>query len=156
MDSQHWVSVIYCFFSISDKNLCVSISGDVDEAKALSKPPEDSQGTNIIKHACHHAYITWTLLTNACMCCATYRSVELCVRDSSPQKNNGVCVFWFHPDDESDSDAEEEQEKTVSLSSVFTPNTHLHTHTFRSVSSKFSRYTPLSTGHTHGRLSLSS
>ncbi|XP_029998887.1 THO complex subunit 5 homolog [Sphaeramia orbicularis] len=26
-----------------DKNLCVSISGDVDEAKALSKPPEDSQ-----------------------------------------------------------------------------------------------------------------
>ncbi|KAG7489675.1 hypothetical protein JOB18_017890 [Solea senegalensis] len=26
-----------------DKNLCVSINGDVDEAKALSKPPEDSQ-----------------------------------------------------------------------------------------------------------------
>uniref|UniRef100_A0A3B5BCF1 THO complex 5 n=1 Tax=Stegastes partitus TaxID=144197 RepID=A0A3B5BCF1_9TELE len=26
-----------------DKNLCVSISGDVDEAKALSKPPDDSQ-----------------------------------------------------------------------------------------------------------------
>uniref|UniRef100_A0A8C2YVF4 THO complex 5 n=1 Tax=Cyclopterus lumpus TaxID=8103 RepID=A0A8C2YVF4_CYCLU len=26
-----------------DKNLCISISGDVDEAKALSKPPEDSQ-----------------------------------------------------------------------------------------------------------------
>lgn len=26
-----------------DKNLCVFISGDVDEAKALSKPPEDSQ-----------------------------------------------------------------------------------------------------------------
>lgn len=30
----------------SDKNLNVSISGDVDEAKALSKPPDDSQGTN--------------------------------------------------------------------------------------------------------------
>lgn len=30
---------------ILDKNLTVSISGDVDEAKALSKPPEDSQGT---------------------------------------------------------------------------------------------------------------
>lgn len=26
-----------------DKNLCMSISGDVEEAKALSKPPEDSQ-----------------------------------------------------------------------------------------------------------------
>uniref|UniRef100_A0A3Q1HK53 THO complex 5 n=1 Tax=Anabas testudineus TaxID=64144 RepID=A0A3Q1HK53_ANATE len=26
-----------------DRNLCISISGDVDEAKALSKPPEDSQ-----------------------------------------------------------------------------------------------------------------
>lgn len=34
------------FCSISDKNLLVSISGDVDEAKALSKPPDDSQGTN--------------------------------------------------------------------------------------------------------------
>lgn len=31
---------------LSDKNLNVSISGDVDEAKALSKPPDDSQGTN--------------------------------------------------------------------------------------------------------------
>lgn len=33
------------FDFIADKNLIVSISGDVDEAKALSKPPEDSQGT---------------------------------------------------------------------------------------------------------------
>uniref|UniRef100_A0A8C1XMH4 THO complex 5 n=1 Tax=Cyprinus carpio TaxID=7962 RepID=A0A8C1XMH4_CYPCA len=30
-----------------DKNLSVSISGDVDEAKALSRPPEDSQGTSV-------------------------------------------------------------------------------------------------------------
>lgn len=29
---------------VADKNLSVSISGDVDEAKALSRPPEDSQG----------------------------------------------------------------------------------------------------------------
>lgn len=36
---------------MSDKNLCISISGDVDEAKALSKPPEDSQGTNTTLHA---------------------------------------------------------------------------------------------------------
>ena len=35
------------FVSMTDKNLSVSISGDVDEAKALSKPPEDSQGTNM-------------------------------------------------------------------------------------------------------------
>lgn len=40
------VSIICFCFSISDKNLTVSISGDVDEAKALSKPPEDSQGRN--------------------------------------------------------------------------------------------------------------
>lgn len=39
----HWSGV----FSFSDKNLIVSISGDVDEAKALSKPPEDSQGQYI-------------------------------------------------------------------------------------------------------------
>lgn len=35
------------FVVIPDKNLIVSISGDVDEAKALSKPPEDSQGTDL-------------------------------------------------------------------------------------------------------------
>lgn len=34
------------FNSFSDKNLIVSINGDVDEARALSKPQEDSQGTN--------------------------------------------------------------------------------------------------------------
>lgn len=39
------VSVMF-FISISDKNLIVSINGDLDEAKALSKPQEDSQGTN--------------------------------------------------------------------------------------------------------------
>lgn len=33
---------------VPDKNLAVSISGDVDEAKALSRPPEDSQGTNVL------------------------------------------------------------------------------------------------------------
>ncbi|CDQ62762.1 unnamed protein product [Oncorhynchus mykiss] len=36
-----------------DKSLSVSISGDVDEAKALSKPPEDSQGNTA---ACLHAW----------------------------------------------------------------------------------------------------
>uniref|UniRef100_A0A3P9GZJ4 THO complex 5 n=1 Tax=Oryzias latipes TaxID=8090 RepID=A0A3P9GZJ4_ORYLA len=30
-----------------DKNLSVSINGDVDEAKALSKPPDDSHGTHM-------------------------------------------------------------------------------------------------------------
>lgn len=34
----------FVFVCVSDKSLSVSISGDVDEAKALSKPPEDSQG----------------------------------------------------------------------------------------------------------------
>lgn len=38
------------YISFSDKNLIVSISGDVDEAKALSKPPEDSQGHYIHTH----------------------------------------------------------------------------------------------------------
>lgn len=33
------------FIRFSDKLLSVSISGDVDEARALSKPPDDSQGT---------------------------------------------------------------------------------------------------------------
>lgn len=37
---------------VPDKNLAVSISGDVDEAKALSRPPEDSQGTNVLLCAC--------------------------------------------------------------------------------------------------------
>lgn len=42
---------------VSDKNLNVSISGDVDEAKALSKPPDDSQGTIIaICDAVHTEY----------------------------------------------------------------------------------------------------
>uniref|UniRef100_A0A674MDH9 THO complex 5 n=1 Tax=Takifugu rubripes TaxID=31033 RepID=A0A674MDH9_TAKRU len=34
---------MHFFISVSDKNLIVSINGDVDEAKALSKPQEDSQ-----------------------------------------------------------------------------------------------------------------
>lgn len=42
-----WLILVYEIIQlcISDKNLSVSISGDVDEAKALSRPPEDSQGT---------------------------------------------------------------------------------------------------------------
>lgn len=36
----------FSLYFVLDKNLDVSISGDVDEAKALSKPPDDSQGTN--------------------------------------------------------------------------------------------------------------
>lgn len=40
----HLLTWAYLLF-VSDKNLNVSISGDVDEAKALSKPPDDSQGT---------------------------------------------------------------------------------------------------------------
>ena len=45
LDFQRFILV-----SISDKNLSLSISGDVDEAKALSKPPEDSQGTDTYKY----------------------------------------------------------------------------------------------------------
>lgn len=54
---REFFSVGFIFVSISDKNLTVSITGDVDEAKALSKPPEDSQGTNTTIHACNHAYM---------------------------------------------------------------------------------------------------
>lgn len=53
------------FISISDKNLIVSISGDVDEAKALSKPPEDSQGHYIHMHQCTfriHAFVISLIL----------------------------------------------------------------------------------------------
>lgn len=46
--------LIVCFYLISDKNLTVSISGDVDEAKALSKPPDDSQGTCSTVYAHHY------------------------------------------------------------------------------------------------------
>lgn len=49
IEYKHRVSVKWCI-SFSDKNLIVSISGDVDEAKALSKPPEDSQGHYIHTH----------------------------------------------------------------------------------------------------------
>jgi len=43
------------FVSVSDKNLSVSISGDVDEARALSKPPDDSQGAYDAFDAHHRA-----------------------------------------------------------------------------------------------------
>lgn len=46
LEYKHRASVNW-ILSFSDKNLIISISGDVDEAKALSKPPEDSQGQNI-------------------------------------------------------------------------------------------------------------
>lgn len=46
--------LIVCFYLISDKNLTVSISGDVDEAKALSKPLDDSQGTYSTVYAHHY------------------------------------------------------------------------------------------------------
>ncbi|KAM9821785.1 THO complex subunit 5 homolog [Syngnathus typhle] len=48
--AQHLPPPLYVLFvqanaygQACDKNLCVTISGDVDEAKAMSKPPEDSQ-----------------------------------------------------------------------------------------------------------------
>lgn len=45
---------------VSDKNLSVSISGDVDEAKALSKPPEDSQGKNVLLcKSFFNAFASW-------------------------------------------------------------------------------------------------
>lgn len=48
------------FVSVSDKNLIVSISGDVDEAKALSKPPEDSQGH--YSHTLEYTFIIHTFV----------------------------------------------------------------------------------------------
>lgn len=103
IEYKHRVSVNW-FISISDKNLIVSISGDVDEAKALSKPPEDSQG-----HYIHTAEYTFIIHTFFLLLTAAQRFI----------KTFKISAFFFPTDDESDSDAEEEQEKTVSC-------THTH------------------------------
>ncbi len=47
---------------VSDKTLSVSISGDVDEAKALSRPPEDSQGTSVCLLYELEVYDQWGLI----------------------------------------------------------------------------------------------
>lgn len=102
----------------------------MDEAKALSKPPDDSQGTNTTIYARHHAcsfYIFVVQLIFLLDSVLPYVQDVMFVRDASPKKKITECVSCFRPDDESDSDAEEEQEKTVSLRPGFTPNTHAHT-----------------------------
>lgn len=38
------MALFSCLFSSTDKKLVVAIEGSVEEAKALYKPPEDSQG----------------------------------------------------------------------------------------------------------------
>lgn len=106
------MSVMF-FISISDKNLIVSINGDLDEAKALSKPQEDSQGTN-------NNYIrTGIHIYNAHLCCRDILQLDSAVSGfnsfsdlSMPEKHKSTSCF--PTDDESDSDTEEEQEKTVS------------------------------------------
>lgn len=79
---------MFFFISLSDKNLCVSISGDVDEAKALSKPPEDSQGTNstFIQHYKH---------TFSCApCCLIFKMLYLW--EMHPKQNIIIfCVSGF-------------------------------------------------------------
>lgn len=109
------------FISISDKNLIVSISGDVDEAKALSKPPEDSQGHYIHTHEYTFIIPTFVLLL-ILQLGSKVLSFNSCPEIYQDLKNKSA--FCFPTDDESDSDAEEEQEKTVSCT-----HTHLLTHT---------------------------
>lgn len=42
--TQEWDSCLYFHVFSTDKKLVVAIEGSVEEAKALYKPPEDSQG----------------------------------------------------------------------------------------------------------------
>ncbi len=53
---------------VSDKTLSVSISGDVDEAKALSRPPEDSQGTSVCLLYELEVYVISGVLYFMCFC----------------------------------------------------------------------------------------
>lgn len=90
----------FSLYFVLDKNLDVSISGDVDEAKALSKPPDDSQGINTTTCDLRPAHTKTPSL--------------LPVQRSVTKVVTGV-FLCSPPDDDSDSDAEEEQEKTVSV-----------------------------------------